>query len=204
MTGFCDLVSVIQVIVTMVVTMVVIMAVIVLTVVIPIVIIVIIARGILLVVTIFVSVAVVALFVAGLLTLLTPFGAGVSLSIGLKLGCELLVEERLPVSHRDLVIIRMNFAECEEAMAIAAVFNKRCLQRRLDARYFCQIDVAAQRFASGILIVEFFYTAISQYHHPRFLRVGGIDEHLVGFAVHFLRSCVAREAPLGAASCCPA
>ena len=48
-------------------------------------------------------------------------------------GPRLLGDQRLPVGDRDLVIVGMDFAEGEEAVAIAAVVDERRLQRRLYA-----------------------------------------------------------------------
>jgi hypothetical protein len=53
------------------------------------------------------------------------------------------VDQRLPIGDRDLVVIRMNFAESEEAVAVAAVIDERGLQRRLNARHFRQINIAS-------------------------------------------------------------
>jgi hypothetical protein len=78
----------------------------------------------------------------------------------------------------------MNFVECEEAVAVAAIFNECSLQRRLNARHFCQINAAAQQFSGGTLVVKFFYAALLKHHDPGLFRVGGIDKHLVGFIVH--------------------
>ena len=47
----------------------------------------------------------------------------------------LFVDQRLPVGDRDLIVIGMNFAEGEEAMAVAAIIDEGRLQRRLDARH---------------------------------------------------------------------
>jgi hypothetical protein len=44
-------------------------------------------------------------------------------------------DQSLTVRHRDLIIVRMDFAEGEEAVAIAAIFDEGRLQRRLDARH---------------------------------------------------------------------
>ena len=96
------------------------------------------------------------------------------------MGALLLVDQRLPVGDRDLVVVRMDFAEGEEAVAIAAVVHERGLQRRLDARHLRKIDVAAKLFTIGRLEVEFFDTIAAQNHHPGLLRVGGIDKHFVG------------------------
>ena len=42
-------------------------------------------------------------------------------------------KQRLPVSDRDLIVIRMDFAEREEAVTVAAVVDERRLKRRFDA-----------------------------------------------------------------------
>ncbi len=74
----------------------------------------------------------------------------------------------------------MDFAEGEEAVAIAAVVDEGGLQRRLDARDLGEIDVAAQLLAVGGLEVEFFDPIAAQHDHPGLLRVGRVDEHFVG------------------------
>src|SRR5271170_6372755 len=67
----------------------------------------------------------------------------VSLVVGGARGALFLVDQRLPVGDRDLVVIRVDFAERQEAVAIAAVVDESGLQRRLDARHLRQIDIAA-------------------------------------------------------------
>ena len=74
----------------------------------------------------------------------------------------------------------MDFAEGEEAVAVAAVVDEGGLQRRLDARHLGEIDVAAKLFTVGGFEVEFFDAVAAQNHHPGLLRVGRIDEHFVG------------------------
>ena len=51
----------------------------------------------------------------------------------LALGAGVGVEQRLPVGDRDLVVVRMDFREREEAVAVAAVLDEGRLKRRLDA-----------------------------------------------------------------------
>src|SRR5271155_2865350 len=46
-------------------------------------------------------------------------------------GALFLVDQRLPVGDRDLVVIRVDFAEGQEAVPIAAVVDEGGLQRRL-------------------------------------------------------------------------
>ena len=69
--------------------------------------------------------------------------AAIVFVVGGALGAAFFVDQRLPVGDRDLIVIGMDFAEGEEAVAVAAVIDERGLQRRLDARHFRQIDVAA-------------------------------------------------------------
>ena len=90
------------------------------------------------------------------------------------------LDQRLTIGDRDLVIVGMNFAEGEEAVAIAAIFDEGGLQRRFDARDLRQIDVAAQLFALRGLEIKFFDAVAANHNDPGLLRVGGIDKHFVG------------------------
>ena len=76
-------------------------------------------------------------------------GAMVGLGLGRALRALVLGDQRLPVGDRDLVVVGMDFAEGEKAVAIAAVVDEGGLQRRLDARHLGQIDVAAKLFTGG-------------------------------------------------------
>ena len=89
-------------------------------------------------------------------------------------------DQRLTVGDRNLVVVRMNFAECKEAVAVSAVFDEGGLQRRFYTRDLGEIDVAAELFTIGGLEVEFFDPVAAQNHHPGLLRMGRIDEHFVG------------------------
>ena len=54
--------------------------------------------------------------------------------------------ERLPLGHRQLVVVGMDFVEGEKTVAVAAVIHESSLQRRLDPRYLGEIDIAAELF----------------------------------------------------------
>lgn len=56
-------------------------------------------------------------------------------------------DQRLTVGHRDLIVVRMNFAEGEEAVAVAAVFDECGLERRLYPGDFGKVDIATELFA---------------------------------------------------------
>ena len=122
----------------------------------------------------------------------SAFGAGVGLRLGLGFRFGLLGQQRLPVGDRDLVVVGMDFAEGQEAVAVAAVVDEGRLQRRLDACHLRQIDVAAQQLARGRFVVELLYPAVAQHHHPGLFRVRGVDEHLVAF-VHVMGSLAPRR-----------
>ena len=91
-----------------------------------------------------------------------------------------LLEEGLPVGERDLVIIRMDLGEGQEAVPVAAVFDESGLQRRFDPGYLREVDIAAKLLLVSRLEIEFFYAITFEHHHPGFFRVGRIDEHFAG------------------------
>jgi len=55
-------------------------------------------------------------------------GAVLALFLGLAMRAFVGLDQRLTVGDRDLVIVRMDFAEGEEAVAVAAIFDERRLQ----------------------------------------------------------------------------
>jgi hypothetical protein len=89
-------------------------------------------------------------------------------------------DQRLTVGDRNLVIVGMDFAESQEAVAIAAIFDERGLQRRLYAGDLGEVDIAAQLFALGGFEIKFFDAIAANHDNPGFFRVGGIDQHFVG------------------------
>ena len=107
-------------------------------------------------------------------------GAAVDLVLGVAVRALFLGDQRLPVGDRDLIIVGMDFGERQEAVAVAAVVDEGGLQRRLYPRDLGEIDIAAQLPAVRGLEVEFLDPVAAQDHHPGLLRMGGVDEHLVG------------------------
>ena len=68
---------------------------------------------------------------------------GVSLVVVLVLGgLGLGAQQRLTVGDGNLVVVGMDFAERQETVAIAAIFDEGGLERRFDARHARQIDVS--------------------------------------------------------------
>jgi hypothetical protein len=74
----------------------------------------------------------------------------------------------------------VDFAESQEAVAIAAIFDERGLQRRLYACDLGEVDIAAQLLALGGLEIKFFDAIAAHHDNPGLFRVGGIDQHFVG------------------------
>jgi hypothetical protein len=77
----------------------------------------------------------------------------------------------------------MNFAEGKKAVAVAAIFDKGRLKRRLHARDLGEVDVATKLFALSGLEIKLFDAIAADHNNPGLLRVGGIDKHFVG---HFV------------------
>jgi hypothetical protein len=90
------------------------------------------------------------------------------------------LDQRLTVGDRDLVVVGMNFAEGEEAVAVAAIFDEGRLERRFYPRDLGEVDIAAQLLALGGLEIKFFDAIAADHNDPGLFRVGGIDQHFVG------------------------
>jgi len=99
---------------------------------------------------------------------------------GLAMGAFVGLDQGLAIGDRNLIIIGVDFAEGQEAVAIAAIFDEGGLQRRLDARDLGEIDVAAQLLALGGLEIKFFDAIAADHDDPGLFRVGGVDQHFVG------------------------
>ena len=107
-------------------------------------------------------------------------GAVFALFLGLAMGAFVRLDQRLAIGDRNLIIVRMDFAEGEKAVTVAAIFDEGGLQRRLYARDLGEVDVAAQLFALGGLEIKFFDAIAADHYDPGLFRVGGIDQHFVG------------------------
>ncbi|WP_420131002.1 hypothetical protein [Rhodopseudomonas sp.] len=112
-------------------------------------------------------------------------GALLALFLGFAMSAFVGLDQRLTVGDRDLVVIGMDFAEGEEAVAVATVFDEGRLQRGFDPGDFGEVDVAAQLFALGGLEIKLFDAVAADHDHPGLFRVGGVDQHLVRhFSTH--------------------
>jgi hypothetical protein len=107
-------------------------------------------------------------------------GSVLALFLGLAVGALVGLDQRLTVGDRDLIVVRVDFAERQEAVAVAAIFDERRLQRRFYARNLGEIDIAAELLALGGFEIKFFDAVAADHNDPGLFRVGGVDQHLVG------------------------
>ena len=107
-------------------------------------------------------------------------GAVFALFLGLAMGALFRLDQRLSVGDRNLIIVGMNFAEGQEAVAVAAILDERRLQRRFDPGYLGEIDIAAKLFAVRGLEIELFDAVAAQHDHPGLLRMCRVDKHFIG------------------------
>jgi hypothetical protein len=101
----------------------------------------------------------------------TVFG----LFFSFAMGAFVRLDQRLAIGDRDLIIVRMDFAEGQKAVAVAAIFDEGGLQRRLYARDLGEIDISTQLLALGSLEIKLFDTIAADHNDPGLFRVGGID-----------------------------
>jgi len=107
-------------------------------------------------------------------------GAVFGFFFGLAMGALVGFDQRLPVGDRDLVTVRMDFAEGQQAVPIAAIFDEGGLQRWLYARDLGEVDIATQLLALCGLEVKLFDAIAADHNDPGLFRVGGVDQHFVG------------------------
>jgi hypothetical protein len=77
----------------------------------------------------------------------------------------------------------MDFREGEEALPVAAIFDKGRLQRRLYARDLGELDVAFEGPPCRGFEIEFFDLVAVKNDDPGLLRVAGIDKHTLGHKI---------------------
>ena len=97
--------------------------------------------------------------------------------IGLGAQRLFLGQQRFAVGDRDAVVVGVDFTERQEAVAITPVVYEGSLERGFDLGDLREVNVAFKLRLSGGFVVEFFDLAIGNHHHPRLVRVGGIDQH---------------------------
>ena len=91
----------------------------------------------------------------------------------------LLLEQRLTIRDRDLVVIRVNLCKGKEPVPVPAVIDKGRLKRRFDPCDLCEVDVSGQLPLVYCLKVEFLDLVAVHHHDAGLFRMGGIDKHLL-------------------------
>ena len=87
------------------------------------------------------------------------------------------LDQALPVGDGNLVVVGVDFAERQEAVAIAAVFDERRLQAGFDPDDLGEVDVPFELPFGRRLDVEIFKSGTVQHHDAGFFRVRGVDQH---------------------------
>ena len=82
------------------------------------------------------------------------------------------------IRDRDLIIIRVDFVEGEEAVPVAAIFDESGLKGGLYARDAGEVDIAAQRLSGREFEIEIFNASVFQNADPNLFRVGRVDQHV--------------------------
>ena len=124
------------------------------------------------IVIIIVAVVIAVIFVVVLIVAIVGAQGGLFLGVS-----GFFSQQSLTVFLGDLVVIRVNFAEREKPVTIAAKVNESCLERRLHAGHLRQVDIAFQLLAVGQFEIEFFNAISLEDRHPGFFRVARIDKH---------------------------
>ncbi len=88
--------------------------------------------------------------------------------------------ERFAVRDGNAVVVGVDFVERQEAVAIAAVADERRLERRLDARYLGEIDIAFERPERRAFEIKLFKAVLADDDDARFFAVRRIDQHRFG------------------------
>ena len=90
-----------------------------------------------------------------------------------------LAQQGFAVGDGDLVVVRVDFVEGEEAVAVAAILDEGRLQRRLNARHLGEIDVSAKLLLGLAFEIEFFNPSSVHDDHTRLFGVCCVDQHLL-------------------------
>ncbi len=107
-------------------------------------------------------------------------GAVFAFFLGLAMGALVSLDQGLTIGDRNLIIVRVNFAEGEKAMTVAAVLDEGGLERWFYARDLGEVDIAAQLFALGGLEIKLFYAIAADHNDPGLFRVGASINILLG------------------------
>ena len=123
-------------------------------------------------------VVVFVVIVDGVVLVVVELGGAQPLFLGGMLG--FLAQQRVAVGLGDLVIIGMDFAEGEEAVAISAIVDERRLERRFDPGDLGEIDISFELLVLGGFEIKFLDPVSFDDGDPGLLRVARVDQHAHG------------------------
>ena len=92
----------------------------------------------------------------------------------------LLAEQSFAVGLRDLIIIGMDFAEGQEAVAVAAIIDERRLERRFYPGDLGEIDIAFELLVLSGFEVKLLDPVSLDDRDPGLFRVARVDQHAHG------------------------
>ena len=104
--------------------------------------------------------------------------AVVAMIVGGQFG--FLAQQGVAIFLGDLIIIGVDFGKCQEAVAVAAVFHERRLQRRFNPGHLGEIDIAFELTLISRFEIKFLDALAVDHGHPCFFRVAGVDKHAIG------------------------
>ena len=97
--------------------------------------------------------------------------------VGFRVQALLFGDQPFAVGDRDLIVVGMDLRKGQEAVAVAAILDEGCLQRRFYSNHLRQIDVAFERLSTRGLEIEFFESRSVNNDHPCLFGVARINEH---------------------------
>ena len=87
------------------------------------------------------------------------------------------LQQGLTVLFGNLIIVRVDFAERQKAMAVAAIFNKGRLQRRFNPGYLGEVNIAFELFMLCRFEIKFFDTVTFDDRDTGFFPVARVYQH---------------------------
>ena len=108
-----------------------------------------------------------------------PALGGALLGLGLLGGGAVLLDQRAAVGRGDLVVIRVDLGEGQEAVTVPAVIHEGRLQRGLDPRDLGQVNVSGELPLVQCLEIKVFDLGSVRHDDPSFLGMRGVDQHFL-------------------------
>ena len=113
---------------------------------------------------------------------------GDAIGVFVAAGGELFPKQGFAILVRDLVVVGVDFAEGQETVTIAAVFDECGLEGGFYPGNPCEIDIAFKLLLGRCFKIKFFNAGTTHHGHPGFLRVAGVDQHTCGHSKFSMRA----------------